>query len=278
MELSSSVLCRLRAELRAFIDAECCHPLFVRIAWHDSGTFDQSTGTGGANGSIRFDEELSHGANAGLSKARAFLAPFKARFPVVSWADIIQMASAEAIELAGGPRIPMVYGRVDADRCPSEGNLPDAMQGAQHLRDVFHRMGFNDREIVALSGAHTLGRAFKERSGTTENGYGARSATSFTNGAAAARSDGCARVGMPGGRSWTPRWLKFDNSYFAYLMRDAESPRAQSELLWLNTDKALHTDPAFRPHFERFAASQDDFFREYAAYFVIYRYILNEFC
>lgn len=36
--------------------------------------------------------------------------------------------------------------------------LPDASQGAEHLREVFYRMGFNDREIVALSGAHTLGR------------------------------------------------------------------------------------------------------------------------
>lgn len=30
--------------------------------------------------------------------------------------------------------------------------------------------GFNDQEIVALSGAHTLGRAFKERSGTVQYG------------------------------------------------------------------------------------------------------------
>jgi len=27
--------------------------------------------------------------------------------------------------------------------------------GAAHLRDVFYRMGFDDREIVALSGAGT---------------------------------------------------------------------------------------------------------------------------
>ena len=33
-------------------------------------------------------------------------------------------------------------------------------------------MGFDDEDIVALSGAHTLGRAFKERSGVVENGYG----------------------------------------------------------------------------------------------------------
>jgi hypothetical protein len=33
-------------------------------------------------------------------------------------------------------------------------------------------MGLDDRDIVALSGAHTIGRAFKERSGTVEFGYG----------------------------------------------------------------------------------------------------------
>lgn len=46
---------------------------------------------------------------------------------------------------------------------PTQGRLPDADKGnpmatAQGLRDVFYRMGFNDREIVALSGAHALGR------------------------------------------------------------------------------------------------------------------------
>ncbi len=45
------------------------------------------------------------------------------------------------------------------------GFLPDASQGADHLRKVFYRMGFNDKEIVALSGAHTLGRCHEVRSG-----------------------------------------------------------------------------------------------------------------
>jgi len=30
---------------------------------------------------------------------------------------------------------------------------------------VFYRQGFNDQEIVALSGAHTVGRAHADRSG-----------------------------------------------------------------------------------------------------------------
>ena len=54
---------------------------------------------------------------------------FKKMFPTLSWADIIQMASATAVETAGGPKIPMRYGRVDTatpEECPPEGNLPGA--------------------------------------------------------------------------------------------------------------------------------------------------------
>ena len=91
----------------------------------------------------------------------------------------------------------MIYGRIDAEKSPKEGNLPDAhapWQGEQsasaHLRKIFHRMGFSDQEIVALSGAHTLGRAFKERSGTTHNSYGAKGGTAYTSGQSVARRDG----------------------------------------------------------------------------------------
>lgn len=135
---------------------------------------------GGADGSIRFDPEITHGANAGLSGAVTLLEPVKKAFPTVSYADIYQMASARAIELAGGPVIDMKYGRLDTqtpDECPVEGNLPDAEAGPDgnfggdggttstkdktaegHLRKVFYRMGLDDEAIVALSGAHTFGK------------------------------------------------------------------------------------------------------------------------
>lgn len=39
------------------------------MGWHDSGTYDKNINDwperGGANGSLRFDVELKHGANAG---------------------------------------------------------------------------------------------------------------------------------------------------------------------------------------------------------------------
>lgn len=66
-----------------------------------------------------------------------------------------------------GPIIPYRPGRADRDVsfCTPDGRLPDASKGAPHLRDIFYRMGFNDQEIVALSGAHALGRCHTDRSG-----------------------------------------------------------------------------------------------------------------
>ncbi|KAJ8447893.1 hypothetical protein Cgig2_012028 [Carnegiea gigantea] len=146
----------------------------VRVGWHDAGTYNKNIAEwpqrGGANGSLRFEVELRHGANAGLVNALKLLRPIIDKYSGVTHADLFQLASATAIEEAGGPKIPMKYGRVDVtgpEQCPEEGRLPDAgpPSPAQHLRDVFHRMGLNDQEIVALSGAHTLGRARPERSG-----------------------------------------------------------------------------------------------------------------
>lgn len=45
----------------------------------------------------------------------------------------------------------------DKPQPPPEGRLPDATKGCDHLRDVFTKqMGLSDKDIVALSGAHTL--------------------------------------------------------------------------------------------------------------------------
>ena len=132
------------------------------------------------------------------------------------------------MEFTGGPKIPFQFGRMDdadGSRCPPNGRLPDAAQGAGHLREVFFRMGFNDREIVALSGGHTLGRAHLARSGY----------------------DG----------KWTDNPLKFDNSYFKNLMEREWEPREwegnlqywdreTKTLMMLPTDLVLKTDCIFR--------------------------------
>merc|ERR1719230_829405 len=174
----------------------------------------------------------------------------------------------------------MKYGRKDvtgpeqcvepASREGFAGNagLPDAMPPfgcgaatpAEHLRNVFSKkMGFSDEEIVALSGAHTLGRAFKERSGTCPFGYGEKNGTKYTNSQSLCpRKDGKPGLGMAGGQSWTKDWLTFNNSYFLqYKEKDAQ-------LLWFPTDEALHTEPEFKPVFELYGKDEAAFFKDYA--------------
>eukprot|EP00439_Symbiodinium_sp_Y106_P029073 s2045_g3.t1 len=286
--LGSKKVSQLRAckqDLKKFIDSKNCHPIMVRLAWHDSGTYDQRIKDfperGGANGAIRFAGEMNFGANAGLDKAKGFLDDFAKKYPEISWADLIQLASAVAIECAGGPVIDMKYGRVavtsdsecvkSASREGFSGNagLPDAEPpfgcgaptAAQHLRNVFtKKMGFTDQEIVALSGAHTIGRAFKERSGACPFGYGEQAASKYTKGDCIVRKDGSKGVGMVGGASWTKNWLTFDNSYF----KDYKLSYEDDSLLWFKTDEALHTDPEFKKYFDLYAKDQDAFFRDYA--------------
>lgn len=242
-----------REAVKDLIKSKFCTPILIRLGWHDAGTYDINIAEfpkrGGANGSIRFKPEIDHGANAGLASALALLAPIKSAFPNVSYADLYQLASATAVEIAGGPRIPMKYGRVDAagpEDCSKEGNLPDAgpPSPADHLRKVFYRMGLNDQEIVALSGAHTLGRSRPERSG-----WG-KQETKYTK----------SGPGLPGGSSWTVEWLKFDNSYFKDIKEQTDA-----DLLVLPTDACLFEDEGFKQHAEKYTASQEAFFKDYAS-------------
>lgn len=135
-------------------------PFTVRLAWHASGTYDKDDTTaqnGGSNGAtMRFEPEITDGANAGLDIMQKILKPVKERFPDLSYADLWTFGGVQAIKLMGGPDVPFTFGRTDdADgtNCPMNGRLPDAALGAEHLREVFYRMGFDDKDIVALSGA-----------------------------------------------------------------------------------------------------------------------------
>jgi Peroxidase len=94
-----------------------------------------------------------------------------------------QQSERARAQVAGGPKIDMQYGRVDGneDQIGDTSGLPAAAgpfpkdgpggcpegNAQGHLRAVFGRMGFTDQEMVALSGAHTLGRVYKHRSGAT---------------------------------------------------------------------------------------------------------------
>lgn len=99
------------------------------MGWHDAGTYNKNIEEwpqrGGANGSLRFEVELKHGANAGnilhfvtfsfahflifrltikpansgLVNALKLLQPIKDKYANVTYADLFQLASATAIEV-----------------------------------------------------------------------------------------------------------------------------------------------------------------------------------
>jgi cytochrome c peroxidase len=224
-------------------------PLLVRLAWHSSGTYSKNTKTGGSGGAtMRFSPEADHGANAGLNIARDVLEPVKQKYPGISYADLYTLAGAVAIEEMGGPTIPWRVGRSDdpnGSTCTPDGRLPDAAQGAQHLRDIFYRMGFNDQEIVALAGAHAIGRCHTDRSG-------------FKG-------------------PWTRAPTTFSNMYFTELLDNTWTKKNWSgpeqfadptgELMMLPSDLAIRDDPKFRVHAERYAKDEAAFFKDFSSAF-----------
>eukprot|EP01130_Rhizamoeba_saxonica_P018018 TRINITY_DN890_c0_g1_i1.p1 TRINITY_DN890_c0_g1~~TRINITY_DN890_c0_g1_i1.p1 ORF type:complete len:310 (-),score=86.04 TRINITY_DN890_c0_g1_i1:36-965(-) len=224
-------------------------PVFVRLAWHSSGTYNKHDGTGGSDGAtMRFSPEKDHGANAGLEFARAKLEAIKSKYPEITYADLWSLAGAVAIETLGGPEIDWRPGRSDkpsGEHCTPDGRLPDGAQGSGHLRDIFYRMGFNDKDIVALAGAHALGRCHTDRSGF--KGPWTRSPTTFSN----------AYYQELMNNEWTLK--KWDGP--------AQFEDPTGDLMMLPADISLKNDPKFRKYVTAYAKDEDLFFKDFAVAF-----------
>jgi len=226
-------------------------PVFVRLAWHAAGTYCKQTKTGGTNGAtMRFHPESSDEANNGLDIARKRLEKVKAKYPNLSYGDLWTLAGVVAIEEMGGPKVEWHSGRTDAQdgkSCPPVGRLPDAEKGAQHIRDVFYRMGFNDQEIVALIGAHVLGRCHKSRSGY--DGPWSRSNTTFSN--------DFYKVLL--NEKWTAR--KWNGKM------QLENSSSGSDLMMLPADMAFLFDDNFKKYVQIYANDQVRFFNDFSKAF-----------
>jgi L-ascorbate peroxidase len=75
----------------------------------------------------------------------------------LSAADLIALAGAHAVALCGGPQISVPVGRIDATGPDAEGRMVSERASAAQLIANFADKGLGVRELVALSGAHTLG-------------------------------------------------------------------------------------------------------------------------
>ena len=246
---------KVKSEIEELIERDnMIGPTFLRLAWHASGTFSKHDKSGGSQGgTIRFSPEIKYGANAGLDSAIQALEAVKARNPGLSYADLFVLAGIVAIEQMGGPSVPFRPGRKDAENgsaCTADGRLPDADKGSdtktiQHVRDIFCRMGFDDREIVALVGAHAVGRCYPSRSGYSG--------------------------------PWTRAEWTFSNEYFRELVENTWTKKKwngpeqyedpSKELMMLPADMALLWDPEFRKYVELYAKDEELWHKDFSKAF-----------
>jgi len=289
----------VRAELLAMMDNPSWDdgslaPLFIRLAWHSSGTYDQASGTGGSNGAgMRFATEAADPENAGLEVARAFLEPVKRRFPAISYSDLWVLAAYVGIEHTDGPVIPftpgrsdhqdegywagMSYGRLPAaekylsDDTDSQGRVKGWEGLSGHVRnEVFGRMGFDDQEIVALlCGGHVYGRCHPKASGYA--GPWVEHPTRFSNEYATDMIEDEWRL-----VDHSDTWL---DAQGAAELRPAPGKRqyvnkrpdggddGQPNQMMLVSDMILAWDADFRKHLERYAADEGELKRDFGQVF-----------
>ena len=164
---------------------------------------------------------------------------------------------------------------------------PDPLKTARDMRVTFARMAMNDEETVALTaGGHTVGKAHgngnagnlgpaPEGADLEEQGFGWMNHKTRGVGRDAVTS------GIEG--AWTTHPTKWDNGYFAMLMKydweltkspagasqykpvniapedmpvDVEDPSIRVMPVMTDADMALKVDPEYRKISERFAADQ----------------------
>lgn len=191
----------------------------VRLAFHDAA------GNGGPNGCIDFVHTSAHrGLENVIATLDSIYVPFR---PRISRADFWYLAANTAIEAAttapangvdsvldptpGTLVLPFSYGRQDLAKCDDAGALPDANFHWKDIKNLFGgRFGMTVPEVVAIMGAHSLGRC-------------SYSESSFEGG-------------------WTIWQSSLSNQYFKAFGTALWENKNQSDV-WLNAGKAGQPNP-----------------------------------
>ncbi|XP_044474327.1 peroxidase 2-like [Mangifera indica] len=139
--------------------------------------------------------------------------------PVVSCADILAVVARDSVVALGGPSWTVALGRRDsttASRNLANINLPLATFNLAELSSNFKNQGLDERDLVALSGGHTLGfshcRLFKDR---------IYNATNIDTEFAEERRKTCPRIGGDNNLApLDPTFAHFDTAYFSNLIKE----------------------------------------------------------
>ncbi|KAJ1426298.1 Secretory peroxidase [Sesbania bispinosa] len=185
----------------------------------------------GCDGSILLDDTSSFtgekSANPNRNSARGFEVIDKIKSAVeqvcpgvVSCADILTIAARDSVQILGGPSWDVKLGRRDArtaSRSAANNGIPPPTSNLNQLISRFNALGLSTKDLVALSGGHTIGQArctnfrahiYKE--------------TNIESSFARTRQSSCPRSTGSGDNNLAPLDLltptSFDNHYFKNLI------------------------------------------------------------
>nr|CAL25300.1 properoxidase [Picea abies] len=127
----------------------------------------------GCDGSVLLDDSSTitgeKTANPNANSARGFDVidtiksnVEKACSGVVSCADILAISARDSVVELGGPSWTVMLGRRDSTTASKNGannNIPPPTSSLSNLISLFQAQGLSTKEMVALSGGHTIGQA-----------------------------------------------------------------------------------------------------------------------
>lgn len=176
----------------------------------------------------------------------------------VSCADILTMATRDAIALAGGPAYAVELGRLDglsSTATSVTGKLAPPSSTLDKLTALFASNGLSQTDMIALSGGHTVGLAhcstFASRLRPTVDPTLSPKFAAQLQAWCPANVDARTAVPMD---TVTPR--SFDNQYFKNL---------QTGMGLLSSDQLFYTDPRSRPTVDAWAKSEAAFDQAFVA-------------
>ncbi|XP_062155744.1 peroxidase 51-like [Alnus glutinosa] len=142
-------------------------PATVRLFFHDcmvegcdASVIIQSTGSNTAEKDHPDNLSLAGDGFDTVIKAKAAIDAVPSCKNKVSCADVLAMATRDVIALSGGPSYAVELGRLDglSSKASSvNGKLPQPTFNLDQLNSLFAARGLSQADMIALSGAHTVG-------------------------------------------------------------------------------------------------------------------------
>uniref|UniRef100_A0ACD5W674 Uncharacterized protein n=1 Tax=Avena sativa TaxID=4498 RepID=A0ACD5W674_AVESA len=175
---------------------------------------------------------------------------------VVSCADVLAIAAEESVVFLGGPSWEVKMGRRDSTTASFNGannDIPPPTSGLANLTSLFAAKGLSQKDMVALSGAHTIGLA--RCTNFRDHIY---NDTDIDAGFAKSRQPNCPPSAGSGDDNLAPLDLQtptvFENNYYKNLV--------QKRAL-LHSDQELFNGGGADAQVREYVGSQDAFFRDF---------------